>query len=73
MDIKKLAADWEGDPNDPEFWKRLENENSQTKLRKKEQLRGEEAKSKQLNVLGKQSNVFRQLREMDEMTSARGS
>ena len=29
-DIKKLAEEWDGDPHDPDFWKRFEGENSQS-------------------------------------------
>ena len=72
-DIKKLAEEWEGDPHDPEFWQRFEGENSQTQLHKKERLKGHNEKYKQEDVLDKQSNVFKQLREADEMTSQRDS
>ncbi len=72
-DVKKLAEEWEGDPHDPEFWKRFEGENSQTQLQKRQLVQGQEIKSKQLDLIDKQNNVFQKLRETDELMSERAS
>ena len=68
-----MAEEWEGDPHDPDFWKRFEGENSQSQLRKKQKFKADADRGKQHDVLDKQSNVFKQLKETDELVSDRHS
>jgi len=58
-EIQKLAKEWEGDPHDPAFWQNFEGENNQTNLEKRELMQGQNTKTKQEDVLDKQSNVFK--------------
>jgi len=71
--VKQLAEEWEGDPHDPEFWKRIEQGNDSLKEKKKNLVMGQDVRAKQQDLLERQSSVFKQLRETDEMTSERNS
>lgn len=74
-DVAQLAEEWQGDPSDPEFWKRLEQEKNDTmkRERKKNLVMGTEVTAQQNDLLERQSSVFKQLRETDEVASERDS
>ena len=60
-DVKQMADEWEGDPHDPEFWKRIEQSNNQLREQKKNLVHGAAGNVRhQMNdMLERQSSAFK--------------
>jgi len=59
-EIKQMAKEWEGNPEEKQFWDKFA-ENPDAEKGRKETLRGMQVLNKQGGVLGRQDSVFKQL------------